>query len=364
MYRLFTIVWFSLFGQCCDGQQVRQLSKDAGLKQHYSGYFPVGVSVSPANLAGDEAGMIIKHFNSITAENAMKFGKLQPREDSFYWKDADSIVAFAQRNGMKVRGHTLVWHQETPDWLFLDADGDTVSKQVLLQRLEKHIKTVVGRYKGKVYAWDVVNEAVSNNKGEYLRNTPWLRICGEEYIARAFAWAHEADKNALLFYNDYNEIVPEKRSKIIRLVKDLQEKGVPIHGIALQAHWSINAPTKGQLETTIEELAALNLPLQVTELDVSVYPKIYSNKDKEDPDTSRVFTARREKEQLELYRNVFDVFRRNKHRITGVTFWNVSDRKSWLDNFPVKGRKDYPLLFDANLKPKKAFHAIVPKQDP
>ena len=171
-----------------------------GLKDYYANYFPIGVAVSPRALKTDEATLIIRQFNSLTPENAMKMGPIHPKENEYYWKDADSIVAFAQRNGMRVRGHNLCWHNQTPSWLFVDEKGDTVSKAVLLQRLKAHITTVVNRYKGKVYAWDVVNEAISDKPDEYLRPSPWLKICGEEYIAKAFEYAHEADPNAVLFY--------------------------------------------------------------------------------------------------------------------------------------------------------------------
>ncbi|MDQ3278774.1 MAG: endo-1,4-beta-xylanase, partial [Bacteroidota bacterium] len=220
----------------------------ANLKDAYKDYFPIGVAVSPRALKTDEAGLILQHFNSVTPENAMKMGPIHPREDAYNWADADSIVAFAQRNHLKVRGHTLVWHNQTPSWLFVDTNGNTVSKEVLLQRLKAHITAVVSRYKGKIYAWDVVNEAISDKRDEYLRPSKFLEIIGEEYIAKAFQWAHEADPAAQLFYNDYNEISPVKREKIHRLVKSLKDAGVPIHGVGLQAHWAVNEPSREQLE--------------------------------------------------------------------------------------------------------------------
>ena len=191
---------------------------DNGLKDYYKEYFSIGVAVSPKALTTDEGELVKKQFNSLTAENAMKSQSIHPKENEYFWKDADSIVAFEQRNDMKLRGHTLVWHNQVPPWLFTD-NGQQVSKEKLLERLRAHIQTVVGRYKGKVYAWDVVNEAISDSPNEYLRNSKWLEICGEDYIAKAFQWAHEADPNALLFYNDYNEIDHVKRKKMIRLVE-------------------------------------------------------------------------------------------------------------------------------------------------
>ncbi|HEY0655564.1 MAG TPA: endo-1,4-beta-xylanase, partial [Chryseosolibacter sp.] len=253
---------------------------DRGLKDVYAGYFNIGVAVSPRSLKSDESVLIQKHFNSLTAENVMKSQVIHPEESTYDWKHADSIVAFAQRHGMKMRGHTLVWHNQTPKWLFVDSEGRSVSKEVLLQRMRAHIHAVVSRYKGKVYAWDVVNEAISDQKDEYLRKSKFLDIIGEEYIRKAFEFAHEADPTALLFYNDYNEIDPVKRSKIIRLVTDLKKQGVPIHGVGLQAHWAINEPTRSQLEQTLDDFSKTGLILHVTELDISVYPKEHSSRER------------------------------------------------------------------------------------
>ena len=183
-------------------------------------------------------------------------GPIHPKENEYNWKDADAIVAFAQKHGMRVRGHNLCWHSQAPAWMFVNASGDTVSKAVLLQRLKEHITTVVSRYKGKLYAWDVVNEAISDKPNEYLRPSAWMRICGEEYIDSAFSYAHQADPEALLFYNDYNEISDVKRSKIIHLVTRLQNAGIPIHGIGLQAHWAVSEPTREQLDSTLSQFAA------------------------------------------------------------------------------------------------------------
>lgn len=332
---------------------------EKGLKDYYRDYFPIGVAVSPRALKSAEAQLIVQQFNSITPENAMKMGPIHPRQDSFYWRDADSIVAFAQRHGFRMRGHTLLWHNQTPLWLFTDEKKDTVSRDILLQRLEHHIKTVVQRYKGKIYAWDVVNEAVSDAPGEYLRNSPYLRIIGEDYIEKAFRWAHEADPQALLFYNDYNEISPVKRAKIIRLVNSLKARGVPIHGVGLQAHWAVNEPTHEQLDATLKDFAGLGLQLHITEMDVSVYDKEHDARDRRAVDSDTLFTAEKEARQVEIYKTSFELFRRHRDQISSVTFWNISDRHSWLDNFPVRNRKDYPLLFDRNLKPKKAFEEVV-----
>ena len=330
-----------------------------GLKDYYKDYFTIGVAVSPRALKTDEAQLILDQFNSITAENAMKMGPIHPLEKEYNWAGADSIAAFAKRNGLKLRGHTLCWHSQAPRWFFTDSTGKPVSKEVLLARLKDHITTVVSRYKGTIYAWDVVNEVIADAPGTYFRNSEFYRICGEDFVAKAFEYAHAADPDALLFYNDYNEISASKRAKIIKLVKGLKEAGVPIHGIGLQGHWAVNEPSREQLDSTLREFAQLGLKLQITELDISVYPKEHNARDRKAEDYKTEFTADKEQMQLEKYKMIFELFRKYKSAISGVTFWNISDRSSWLDNFPVRGRKDYPLLFDKDLKPKKVFWEVV-----
>ena len=330
-----------------------------GLKDYYADYFTMGVAVSPQALKTDEAALITSQFSSITAENAMKPGPIHPKENVYNWRDADSIAAFAPRNGLKMRGHVLVWHQQAAEWMFKDANGNKATRDLLLQRMKEHITTVVQRYKGKMYAWDVVNEAISDKPDEYLRPTPWLEIIGEDYIKKAFEYAHSADPQAKLFYNDYNEITAVKREKIIRLVKSLKDAGVPIHGLGLQGHWAINEPTYAQLDSTLQQFSQLGVDLQVTELDISVYPKEHTARKRRPEDADTLYSAYREQKQITAYKNAFDLFRKYKDHITGVTFWNISDRSSWLDNFPVTNRKDYPLLFDKNLQPKKAYWEVV-----
>lgn len=328
-----------------------------GLKDYYEKYFPIGVALTPANIKGADRKMILQHFNSITAENAMKMGPLHPEENRFYWEKADSVVAFGAENKLKIRGHCLVWHTQTPRWLFKGADRKFVTKEILLGRLQNHINTIVSRYKGKIYAWDVVNEVIADDSA-YFRKSPLYEIAGEEFIEKAFRYAHQADPKAILFYNDYNTENPVKREKIYRMLKNLLSRGVPIHGIGLQAHWSINTPSREELEKSIEMFSSLGLTIQFTELDISVYPgnqggQIVSGQ----TDTkTEVFTKEMEEKQLEKYKMVFEVFRKYKKDITGVTFWNVSDRYSWLDS---RGKKNFPLLFDRNLQPKKAYYEVI-----
>jgi endo-1,4-beta-xylanase len=330
-----------------------------GLKDYYQYYFPIGVSVSPQSLKGEEAKLILQQFNSLTPENVMKPGPIHPEETTYNWAPADEIINFAQANHLKMRGHTLCWHHQTADWFFRDEKGNQASKELLLKRLREHITTVVSRYRGKVYAWDVVNEVISDKRDEYFRKTKWYEICGEEFVTKAFQYAHEADPDALLFYNDYNEIDSVKREKIIRMVQGLQRTGVPINGVGLQGHWALNEPTENQLDKTLKRFAELNLSLQITELDISVYPKEHDARERKPEDDNSAFTPEREKKQIEVYKMCFELFRKYKNMLSGVTFWNISDRRSWLDNFPVKDRKDYPLLFDKNLSAKKAYWEVV-----
>lgn len=330
-----------------------------GLKDYYKKYFPIGVAVSPHDI-GDQksATFIVKNFNSLTPENAMKMGPIHPEENRYNWRDADSIVAFAQAHHLKVRGHNLCWHEQTPRWFFYDVQGKLVSREVLLQRLKDHIFTVVNRYKGKIYAWDVVNEAIDDDSNKFLRNSLWYQIAGEDFIAKAFEYAHEADPNAVLFYNDYNTERPEKRERVYNLLKKMVDAKVPINAVGLQAHWSIFEPSQKDLIKTIERFSSLGLKVQITELDMSIYPW-EKNARAMHPGESDTYTADLEQKQADQYAMVFKTFRKYKSVITGVTFWNVSDRRTWLDEYPVKGRKNYPLLFDQNFKPKKAYQSVI-----
>jgi endo-1,4-beta-xylanase len=221
---------------------------------------------------------------------------------------------------------------------------------------------VVSRYKGRIYAWDVVNEAVadgdSDDTSKILRNSPWYRICGDEFIAKAFEYAHAADPQAQLFYNDYNTERPQKRERVYRLLKRLVAAGVPITGVGIQAHWSIYEPSAAELRTTIDRFSGLGLKVQITELDISVYPWEKERRTRR-PNESDAYTPELQDRQARQYKDVFSVFRSYKGVINGVTFWNVSDKNTWLDNYPVPGRKNYPLLFDTAGQPKKAFWEVV-----
>ncbi len=330
-----------------------------GLKDYYKSFFPIGVAVGPQSIKGEDSALIVREFNSITPENDMKWSGIHPAENTYNWKNADAIIAFAEKHNIKVRGHNLLWHEYNPDWLFKDARGEQVTKEVLLKRLKDHITAVVGRYKGKIYAWDVVNEAVDDNPPNVLRqNSLWYKICGDEFISRAFEYAHAADPNAVLVYNDYNTERPEKRERIYQLLKQLVTAKVPVHAVGLQGHWSVFEPSEKELTDAIERYASLGLKVQFTEVDISIYPWEKERRPRVATDVD-VFTPELEQKQLEKYKMVFDVFRKHRDVITGVTFWNVSDRYTWLESYPVQGRKNYPLLFDVNRKRKKAYAEVV-----
>jgi endo-1,4-beta-xylanase len=334
--------------------KAQHIDSTKGLKDHYKKYFPIGVAVSPESISNPaEAALILKQFNSITPESVMKMGAIHPEQNRYDWRAADGIVKFAQEHHLLIRGHNLCWHEHTPKWLFYDRDGKLVSKDTLLQRLKDHIYTVVKHFKGKVYGWDVVNEAISGNDNEFLRNSLWYQICGEDFIFKAFQYAHEADPNAVLFYNDYNTERPIKREKVYQLLKKMIDAHIPVNAVGLQAHWSLDDPTEKELIESIERFSSLGIKVQITELDMSVYP---SAKAPADPNGYTQAMAAKQNQQYEM---VFKIFRKYKDVITGVTFWNVSDRSSWLNDFPVKGRKNYPLLFDDNLQPKPAYWRVM-----
>ncbi|MFY0628057.1 MAG: endo-1,4-beta-xylanase [Reichenbachiella sp.] len=328
-----------------------------GLKDYYKEFFTMGVAVSPRSLKDSSKFITEQHFRSVTAENIMKMGPIHPKEDSFSWRYADELIDFAKERNLKVRGHALCWHNQTPEWFFVDDEGKDVSREVLLSRLETHITEVVTRYKDDVYAWDVVNEAISDDENEFYRNSKFYQIIGEDFIPKAFEYARNADPEAILFYNDYSVVNPIKRKKIYELIRKMKTNGVPIDGIGIQAHWSIYQPTATIIQETIDQFENLNIDIQITELDVSVYENSPRREKREDEIDD--FTDQMRKMQIEKYDTIFQVFRKNKDKISGVTFWNVSDKYSWLDNFPVKGRKNYPLLFDEKFQPKEAYYKVI-----
>jgi len=350
----------------------RQLAEPS-LARRYEALFPIGAAVDPT-ARQTHAALLEQHFNSVTAENEMKFESLERTEGTFDYAEADALVAYARAHGMRVRGHTLVWHRQTPDWVFQDASGAPASRDVLLARLKNHIDNVVTHFKGSVYAWDVVNEAVTddgkyrtNDEAEADQRSRWHAILGVDYIARAFEYAHAADPEAKLFYNDYRNYIPAKRQAIYQMLKELLARGVPIHGVGLQCHLSIEPSTDPgnhgffqtvpELEAAIELYASLGLDVQVTELDLSLYvPGV-----KYAPEsfyTTATFTPELAQKQAERYAAFFELFRKHSKVITGVTFWGIADDNTWLSEFS-SGRKDFPLLFDVNHEPKPAFERVM-----
>ncbi len=324
---------------------------DKGLKDYYTpdSYFYMGVAVNPAMIDNPEkAALIRRHFNSLTADNDMKWSNLQPTEGTFTFTNADKIVAFASANGMKVRGHCLCWHNQVPAWIFKDGQA-TASKELVLQRLRTHITTVMTHFKGKVYAWDVVNEAIDDGSLVY-RNSQWYTICGEDYIYEAFRAARAADPDARLFYNDYTAIDPVKRDKIYGLLVKLKEQNL-VDGMGLQGHWNISYPSASLINDAIEKYKSLGIEIQITEMDVSVYTS--------NSDPQSAYTDNLAQQQTIAYGRYFEAFRSYRDPITGVTFWGLADDHTWLDNFPVAGRKNYPLLFDKNLDPKQAYFKVI-----
>ncbi|MEJ6950764.1 endo-1,4-beta-xylanase [Natronospora cellulosivora (SeqCode)] len=326
------------------------------LYEAYEEYFPIGTAVAVAqwNRTLDSHGdLIMKHFNSVTAENSMKPDSLQPSEGVFNFNTANELVDFAEANGKKVRGHTLVWHNQTPNWFFEDENGDQVDRDTLIARMENHINRVMGEYKGRVYAWDVVNEAID---GGTYRDTPWLNIIGEEYIAMAFEFAHKADPDAKLFYNDYNTI--QRRDEIYEMLEGLILDGVPVHGIGMQGHWDIQGPSIREIERTIQmfaeldELTEYDFEIQITELDVSMFP--WGDNRRLSAPARRMLNA-----QADRYEELFELFIEYSDIITGVSLWGVADDATWLDYFPVSDRNDWPLLFDEDHEPKESFWRVI-----
>ena len=326
-----------------------ELPRIQGLKDAYRDYFLIGVSVNQRNVANaQQQALIRQEFSSMTCENDMKPGPTEPQQGVFNWERADRIADFARQNGIKLRGHCLMWHSQVGRWM----TEDNPSPEVFYERMRNHIQAVVSRYKDVVYCWDVVNEAISDNPlAEHpYRESAMYRLCGDEFIAKAFEYAREADPDALLFYNDYNECDPVKSRRIYEMVKKMKEAGVPIDGIGMQGHYNIYSPTEEDLDKAIELYSQVVDHIHITELDVRVNTErggqlSFSRQGVAVNDTTDQYLA-------DQYARLFRVFRKHKNVIDCVTFWNLSDRDSWL------GQNNYPLPFDARYQPKKAYYYI------
>lgn len=345
---------------------------EPSLHEAFDGAFLIGAALAPDQFfERDSAAAVLvkKHFNSITSENVLKWAEVHPEPDRYDWEAADRFVEFGEENDMFIVGHTLVWHNQTPEWMFEDADGQSLTREALLERMRDHIHTVVGRYKGRIDGWDVVNEAL--NEDGTLRETPWMRIIGGDYLEKAFEFAHEADPDAELYYNDYSLENAPKRDGAVRLVQGLLDKGIPVAGIGTQAHHRLdpNMPSVEAQEATIEAFAELGVDVMITELDIAVLPRpqrhwgadiTQSAELREElnpypdalPDSMQQALAQR-------YADLFAVFLEHQDKISRVTFWGVRDSDSWLNNWPIRGRTTYPLLFDTEGQPKPAFYSVV-----
>ena len=320
-----------------------------GLKDVYKDYFLIGVAVNQRNVTNEEQQALVKkEFSSITAENDMKPEPTEPREGQFNWERADRIANFARQNGIKLRGHCLMWHSQIGRWM----TEDNPTKEVFYQRMKNHIEAVVNRYKDVVYAWDVVNEAMTDdaNAQDPYRQSVMYKLCGDEFIAKAFEYAHAADPKALLFYNDYNECDPVKSQRIYNMVKKMKDAGVPIHGIGMQGHYNIYGPKEEEIDKALTLYKQVVDHIHVTELDIRANQEMggqlaFSREGAAVTDSLKQFLA-------DQYARVFRVFRKHKDVIDCVTFWNLGDRDSWL------GQNNYPLPFDADYKPKLAYEYI------
>jgi endo-1,4-beta-xylanase len=340
----------------------------SGLGQAFKGVFHIGAAVSTQSLQQPiqpELDLIAREFTSITPENALKWGNIR-NGDAWNWDVADKYVDFGTRNGLHVVGHTLVWHSQIPRTAFQDAQGQPLSRTALLGRMEQHIATLAGRYKGRIDAWDVVNEAIDEDKG--WRKSAWLNQIGDDFMEHAFRFAHQADPKAKLLYNDYNTHNPGKTAFLVPILRDYLKRGVPIHGIGLQSHIGLDYPDWQQFEDSIKAYADLGLEIHVTELDIDVLPS---------RNTSADVGAAREANSAELdpyktglpaqvagaladrYEQFFRLMLKYRRSVKRVTTWGLHDGMSWKNDFPVRGRTNYPLLFDRQLQPKLAQKRLM-----
>lgn len=345
-------------------------ARPASLRDAYRPYFLIGTSVSVKNYTDEnsvEALLIKTHFKVLTPENIMKWDALQPRPGQFDFRAADRLVEFARKNQLYVVGHTLVWHNQTPDWVFQGEAGQPPTRELLLARLREHISTVVGHYKGRVQAWDVVNEAL--NEDGTLRDTPWRRIIGDDYIEKAFEYARAADPAAHLYYNDYRLESPSKRAGAIALVKRLQTAGLRIDAVGLQGHVGLVQPSIKEQEDAILDFHRAGVKSMISEMDVDVLPstKAWGDadirlKEAADPAFNPYVGGLPPAIHSQLaarYADFFRMYLRQSDKIVRVTVWGLNDGDSWLNEFPIKGRTNHPLLFDRENRPKPALQAVI-----
>ena len=344
----------------------------ASLKEAARGLFSIGAAINDRHITEEDkkgVALIDQHFDSITPENVMKWEKIHPEPDRYDFVLPDKFVEFGTRRGLVVVGHTLMWHSQTPSWVFQDASGQEISREALMQRLRDHVRTIVGRYRGKVKGWDVVNEAIKDEDGTLRTDKPWYRILGVEGIYAAFEAAHEADPDAELYYNDYSLANPVKRAGVIKLAQAIRDRGLRIDGVGSQEHSMMGWPSAADVDATISDLGAAGFKVMVTELDVTVLPRPSSYSGAEvstsfksaaelDPFKAGL-PAAQEALLAKRYAELFAVYAKHPKTVTRVTLWGVSDHGSWLNNWPIRGRTDYALLFDRSDRPKPAFDAVI-----
>ncbi len=345
------------------------VKKEATLKDALGDKFLIGTALNTRQSSGQDTNavkVVKKHFNAIVAENCMKSEVLQPEEGRYDFRQADEFVKFGEDNGMTVTGHCLIWHSQCPRWFLVDKDGKNVSAEVLKQRMKEHITTVVSRYKGRILGWDVVNEAIMED-GSY-RKSKFYEILGEEFIPLAFQYAHEADPDAELYYNDYNMHEPGKRATVVKLVNDLKKRGLRIDAVGMQGHIGMDYPDLSEFEASMEAYAATGAKVMITEFDMSALPTISRSANVADrvdfekktlnpyPDGLPDSVSLEWNARMETFMNLFI---KHADYVTRVTAWGVSDRDSWKNNFPMRGRTDYPLFFDREYRPKPFVQKLI-----
>lgn len=341
------------------------------LKDYFGDKFLIGVAVNvDQSWERDTLGAAIvkKHFNSVVAENCMKSEEIHPTPFTWNWDDADQFVKFGEENGMTVIGHCLIWHSQCSPWFFTDENGKQVSAEELKTRMRDHITAIVTRYRGRIKGYDVVNEAILDN-GDY-RNSKFYEILGEEFIPWAFKCAHEADPDAELYYNDYSMALPGKREGVVKLVKSLKAQGLRIDAVGLQSHMGMEHPDFAEYEKTIQALIDAGVKVAITELDMDAIPTVSFGASVEDeaaysaqmnpypealPDSvSQIWNDR--------MTQVFRIYEKYQDHICRVTAWGVQDGDSWKNDWPMKGRTNYPLLFDRNYEMKPFLKDIINKK--
>ncbi|WP_297099274.1 endo-1,4-beta-xylanase [uncultured Draconibacterium sp.] len=340
------------------------------LKDAFQGKFYIGTAMNEWQITGEDSaavGVIKSQFDAIVPENCMKSEEIQPQEGEFDFSLADQFVDFGEANNKFITGHCLIWHSQAPKWFFTDAEGNDVSREVMIERMKNHIYTVVGRYKGRIKGWDVVNEAFLED-GSW-RESKFYQIVGKDFIKLAFQFAHEADPDAELYYNDYNEWYPGRRDAVVQMVRDLKAEGIRIDGIGMQGHIGMDGPSIDEYEKAIEAYAGEGMKVMITELDMSILPQPRQDVGA-DISTSfeyqqqlNPYTAGVPHNEMELWDNrmldFFQLFLKHSDVISRVTLWGVSDATSWKNDFPVHGRTDYPLLFDRDYQPKSIVAKLI-----